>query len=240
MNQSNSSKQVLLSVIGVAILVVAVVGVSFAFFNYTRSGQVNTVETGKIYFNSEQNQAIRIENFFPTIPNGTPSNNTSTAVISITAYTSWEDGIDYRISASEVSNDYNIANVPVSVLVTPSASLNVGAANTDTKVLSNGYATAATLPNGGGELMTGHIKGDGNTVTGTVTVEASISNEIAITDTLVGEEASTAYVNGTTGQSGWVGQRTRMTTTQWNALKEHPLTFRLKVEARETGGTYVS
>ena len=49
MNQSNSSKQVLLSVIGVAILVVAVVGVSFAFFNYTRTGQQNTVRTGQIY-----------------------------------------------------------------------------------------------------------------------------------------------------------------------------------------------
>ena len=33
MSNSNSSKQVLLSVIGVAILVVAIVGVSFAFFN---------------------------------------------------------------------------------------------------------------------------------------------------------------------------------------------------------------
>ena len=34
----NSSKQVLLSVLGIAILVVAVVGVSFAFFSYTKTG----------------------------------------------------------------------------------------------------------------------------------------------------------------------------------------------------------
>ena len=50
MNNSNQSKQILLSVIGVAILVVAVVGVSFAFFNYTRTGAANQVSTGKIKF----------------------------------------------------------------------------------------------------------------------------------------------------------------------------------------------
>ena len=50
MSNSNSSKQILLSVIGVAILVVAVVGVSFAFFSYTKTGsQTNTIQTGQIY-----------------------------------------------------------------------------------------------------------------------------------------------------------------------------------------------
>lgn len=46
----NSSKQVLLSVLGIAILVVAVVGVSFAFFSYTKTGtQNNSIQTGEIY-----------------------------------------------------------------------------------------------------------------------------------------------------------------------------------------------
>ena len=47
--KENSSKQILLSVLGVAILVVAVVGVSFAAFSYTRTGEkVNTIQTGTI------------------------------------------------------------------------------------------------------------------------------------------------------------------------------------------------
>ena len=38
MNNNNSSKQILLSVLGVAILVVAVVGISFAAFSYSKTG----------------------------------------------------------------------------------------------------------------------------------------------------------------------------------------------------------
>lgn len=50
--ENNNSKQVLFSIIGVAILIVAVVGVSFAFFTYSRTGTTNNfITTGKITFN---------------------------------------------------------------------------------------------------------------------------------------------------------------------------------------------
>lgn len=49
MNNNNSSKQVLVSILGVAILVVAVVGISFAAFSYSKTGTVsNTITTGTI------------------------------------------------------------------------------------------------------------------------------------------------------------------------------------------------
>lgn len=48
---NNNSKQILLSVIGVAVLVVAVVGVSFAMFNYSQtSSGVNKLVTGTLTF----------------------------------------------------------------------------------------------------------------------------------------------------------------------------------------------
>ena len=87
MEQSNQSKKVLLSVIGVAILVVAVVGVSFAFFNYTRtSANTQSIGTGKIYFVSSQEGDIEIENFFPTPTNGTTPTNSSSTTITITGF----------------------------------------------------------------------------------------------------------------------------------------------------------
>ena len=47
----NNSKQAILSIVGIAILVIAVVGVSFAFFTYSKSGTKNNViTTGKISF----------------------------------------------------------------------------------------------------------------------------------------------------------------------------------------------
>ena len=64
MKEQNSSKQILLSVLGVAILVVAVVGISFAAFTYSRTGEVvNTITTGSIVMNySEPENGINIVN----------------------------------------------------------------------------------------------------------------------------------------------------------------------------------
>ena len=66
-NKSNS-KQILLSVLGVAILVVAVVGISFAAFTYSKAGEtVNTISTGTITMSyDEATNGIDIENAVPT------------------------------------------------------------------------------------------------------------------------------------------------------------------------------
>lgn len=65
--KNNNSKQILLAVLGVAVLIVAVVGVSFAVFSYYGEGQVvNTISTGTITmsFNEPEN-GISIENAVP-------------------------------------------------------------------------------------------------------------------------------------------------------------------------------
>ena len=64
---NNNSKQVLLSVLGVAILVVAVVGVSFAAFTYSKTGEkVNTITTGTITMSySETTNGINLANALP-------------------------------------------------------------------------------------------------------------------------------------------------------------------------------
>ena len=65
--KDNNSKQVLLSVLGVAILVVAVVGVSFAAFSYSKTGEkVNTITTGTISMSySEPENGITLTNAMP-------------------------------------------------------------------------------------------------------------------------------------------------------------------------------
>lgn len=63
----NNSKQILLSIIGVAILIVAVVGISFAAFTYSKAGNVeNTISTGTISMSyNESTNGILIENAVP-------------------------------------------------------------------------------------------------------------------------------------------------------------------------------
>ena len=65
--KDNNSKQVLLSVLGVAILVVAVVGVSFAAFSYSQTGEkVNTITTGTISMDYVEGvNAISLTNALP-------------------------------------------------------------------------------------------------------------------------------------------------------------------------------
>ena len=64
----NNSKQTILSIVGIAILVIAVVGVSFAFFTYSRTGTTNNViTTGTIAFEYEETttSALSLTNQFP-------------------------------------------------------------------------------------------------------------------------------------------------------------------------------
>lgn len=66
-NDNNTSKQVLLSVLGVAILIVAVVGISFAAFTYSKAGATeNTITTGSVTMSYDEGaNGIRIENAVP-------------------------------------------------------------------------------------------------------------------------------------------------------------------------------
>lgn len=64
----NNSKQAVLSIVGIAILVIAVVGVSFAFFTYSRTGtRNNVITTGSIVFDSDIDTvgALSLTNKFP-------------------------------------------------------------------------------------------------------------------------------------------------------------------------------
>lgn len=65
--REDNSKKVLLSVLGVAILVVAVVGISFAAFTYSKSGTVsNTITTGTLTITYTEGQTgINISNALP-------------------------------------------------------------------------------------------------------------------------------------------------------------------------------
>ena len=284
MNQSNSSKQVLLSVIGVAILVVAVVGVSFAFFNYTRTGAANTVETGKIKFNSTQSGQIQLTNVFPLtsdqlaeeIAKTTEGNaaydanykaNFAEIQVTISGETTYSAGLDYQVTASGVDFTANGAAgtaLPVKVETTfvEATGTNAGVIGDSNTTLDFGehkatgdayrlysYGSDNTAMANGNPLLVGHIgptTGEtafsGHRYSGVLTIRAYIdASRVAITDTLVGETYD-GGTNGTTGPAAgtWVNGRVRYTTEQWNAIQGHPLTFSVKVESRETGGTFVS
>ena len=242
MSNSNSSKQVLLSVIGVAILVVAVVGVSFAFFNYTRTGNPNTIRTGTISFSTDQS-VINVDNVFPIASTQveTDTNNVKTATVNITGNTNYSKGIDFTVTAQgvdlQVGEGQNAVTVPLHVVVT---SENL----TEVTGLTLGTFDRTNQLTNGSVLASGKIPANTN-VNGTLKVQVYLdSSEIAISDTYPAGEVThqdttdpenpktvVDYENGTPASFG--EGRTVLTTEEWNGLSSDALTFKIKVEANE-------
>ncbi len=248
MSNSNSSKQVLLSVIGVAILVIAVVGVSFAFFNYTRTGTANTVKTGQIFFEQSHN-SVQLTNVFPVtsteaaaVPGNDaehPVTNPSVGYVDITVhgYTTYANGVDFTVKAVNVNTSTNVGqggtdiDIPLSVDVSASGFDDSTKATITTTSYGPNYTGREVLQEND-TLATGKIKSGGSTsnnFSGHIYIRAYLdSAKIAISDTYDGTESDDM---GTT--TDWVHGRTVITTDQWNSLSSTPLSFKVRVEANE-------
>ena len=135
--QNNKNKRNMLSIIGIAILVIGLVGTTYAFFNYTRTGPANVVSTGRIVFNSERTgNAINLTNVFPIdVTNGIPNDNANvgTVTIHVSGDTTYDEGVEYLVSAVNVNNSVSNKSVPISldVAYTSTGGESIGTADTD-------------------------------------------------------------------------------------------------------------
>ena len=65
--EKNDSKEILFSILGIFILVILVIGISFAAFSFSQTGEkTNTITTGTISMTySEQDNGINLVNALP-------------------------------------------------------------------------------------------------------------------------------------------------------------------------------
>ena len=227
MSNSNSSRNILLSVIGVAILVIAFVGVAFAFFNYTRTGTANVIRTGQINFNTTQNGTLNLTNVFPVSSNSIGNDyTTDTVKINVTGDTTYADGIEYLVTAEDVNVETTTGKkVPLTLKVDVTDDL--GTRDTDNdeidyftdrddKDTSYYKILSESVLYDGQYLLVGYIAPGQAGIDGTINIKAYLDeNRVAISDTYDGTESDT---NGTT--SSWVNNRIVLTTNEWNALKQ--------------------
>ena len=119
MNESISSKQILISILGVVILIVAVVGISFAAFTYSQTGtKINTITTGTITMNyNEPSAGITLKDALPmTDASGialTGTGNTFDFTVNTTIQGKGTTTINYLITASEVNPSFPNSGVKV-------------------------------------------------------------------------------------------------------------------------------
>lgn len=103
MMEDNGSKNVLLSVLGVAILVVAVVGISFALFSVNSTSDTNSISTGTIAMSfSEAQNGIMLTSALPTSDDQGKAQTTY-----------FDFSVSTQASGTNVSIPYTITVTPV-------------------------------------------------------------------------------------------------------------------------------
>lgn len=190
---SNSSKQVVLSIVGVAILVVAIVGVSFAFFTYTRTGgQNNLINTGQLFFSFDDGAStINLVNQFPmSDTNGLKlSGNNNVCLFSISGTTT--SVVNYTIYGvagdAPADKDKNARFTDSQIKANISATLPTGYTFTS----ATGASTAKTIEalKSGGKIVLG---------TGTVTAAAVKDSSAQFTLKMWVSDAVTIAATGAT------------------------------------------
>ncbi len=236
------TKKQMFIVIAVFTLVLLLGTTTYAFFNYTRTGSANTIKTGRIAFNTNQNSTLTLTNVFPISSSDVGNDYTQdTLKIAITGDTTYGNGVEYLVTVEE-ANVVTSTGTRVPLALKVDVTGNLGTQDTDSdqidyftarnakttsyyKILSN------TVAYTGQYLLVGYIAPGATGVNGTINIKAYLDEDkIAISDTY---DASESDNMGTTNE--WVDGRVVLTTTEWNnlATSGNELSFKIRVEANE-------
>ena len=236
-------RKTLLGILAIVGVLSITIGVSVAFFNYTRTGGTNTIRVGRISFVTRQTKTISLNNLFPIDPTNSEEMSDETKVgtleIEIEGDTDYAQGVEYLVSSENTNITTSSGKVvPISLDVEIT---NLGTSNPN-------YFTAREDKNatiykklvgdtlvGDQMLLVGYIKP--NTTSGTaegiqngkLTIKAYLDeNKILISDTYDGTESDNMGTPNEVARG-----KTVLTTTEWNALSASGVSFQIKVEANE-------
>lgn len=179
----NNSKQAVLSIVGIAILVIAVVGVSFAFFTYSKTGTTNNViTTGSITFTYNEVNELSLTNQFPVDPTTGKGNATfDFSVVGNLPTTS--NAVNYTVTAIA-------GTVPDTYVATnrlADADINVYVTATGGGTVSNGYdgtnGAVAGNSTSGFQIASGTIAATGASITHNYTMTMWVNQTVTISDT---------------------------------------------------------
>ena len=230
----------ILMIVGVLSLTI---GVTVAFFNYTRTGNSNTLAVGRINFNSTQNGTLSFTNVFPidSTEAATDTVNAKTMSVNVVGDTDYTGGLEYVVTISDAHMSVGNKTLPVTIDVSVTGN-GLGTAEEGNYYTSRRSYTTSKYKieykgkiENGAHILVGYIApnetpGLAQGINGTINLKAYIDKDrIAISDTYDGTESDNM---GTTNE--WVNGRTVFTTSEWNSIAGNSsLSFKIKVEANE-------
>ena len=225
------NKKIMYSIIGIAVLLISVVGVTYAFFNYTRTGAANNFSTGRIYFNSTQNGRLQLTNIFPVKASEVDASTLDSVSVNVLGDTTYTDGEEFQVTLVDVTNTINGKTIPINYIATYTANTDavIGTSSSDYwNARNNKDASIYTLESTGSveegkQVLVGYIDNGETGINGTLTIKAYIDAEkIAITDT-------------PDENSEWQQGRTVFSTEEWNSFQTSitPISFKIKAESNE-------
>ncbi len=234
------SKKQMFIVIGAFALIMMLGTVSYAFFNYSRTGNANNIRTGNIYFNTTEGTALNITNLFPMTSTEAESANLDSLTIGIVGNTTYVDGEEFEITLTGVNNTINNKEIPINYIATytPTQNGNIGSSSDtyfDARLSKNAniykLSTTGEIIEGQ-QILVGYIDNEGSGINGTLSIKAYIdADRIAISDTYNGPTGTPNDNMGTT--STWVDGRVVLTTSEWNSLASTPIGFQVKAVSQE-------
>ena len=256
LSAKKSRNYTILICIMLLILIASIIGVTYAFFNYTREGGSSTVKTGRIAFTYDYTP-ISLTDAYPITSTQarTDTKNAKVMNVSVTGDTDYSDGIEYLITAEDVhmtigeGQDQRTVPLAIEVRVTDKVIDNV-TRTLGTEETGNYFANRSSYTTSkykvlyqgnlanNSRLLVGYIApnttpGTVEGVNGIIEIKAYFdTNSVVISDTYNGTD-TTDFDHET--PSYWIRGREVFTTSEWNSIQEegHELSFKIKVESKQ-------
>ena len=186
----NNSKQAVLSIVGIAVLVIAVVGVSFAFFTYSKTGTTNNViTTGSIAFEfTETSNGLSLTNQFPQ-SDAEGKTNTSFAFKVTGNIPNTMQAINYNVYAikGDVPSGYaeakRLKNSEINFYATTTGGTIQGGYGTATDPDYGAVVTDDINSSTGLLIATGTIEATGQAIEDTYAITMWVNDSVTISDT---------------------------------------------------------
>ena len=250
-NDINVKKKYSIQVIlSIALLLILTGGFTYAFFNYTRTGNSNILRLGEIVFHYSEGNNISLSNVFPIKverdSNGNITNQEGIGEVEILidGRTTYSEGIEYIVRAVNVNNG-TTKKLPIGIDIKVETNGegnndNLGIEDSDYFQNRGSYTTSHynKLLNSDAlteesDILVGFIAGNNNntnnSVNGKIIIKAYIDDsKILVSDTYDGTESDNMGTSSSMAEG-----KTVFTTSEWNLLQTSGVSFQIKVEANE-------